>query len=281
MVVINIYLILSISLNLVMGFTGLLNLSHIALFGVGAYTSALMIMNGYSYLLSLLLAMLLPGVFAVLLMFATRKLKSDYLMLVTFGFSFLLYSIFISWTSLTRGPLGLNNIPKISFFDFTIYSTNQFLVFSTIMAIVSIIIIYNITKSSFGRLLQAVRDDEISLKLLGKNIELIKFKAMFISGLFAGLAGSLFAHYSQYIEPNSFWIVDLIFLLTVLIVGGLASNRGAVFGVIIIMILNESLRLLPIPSEILGPTRQIIYALILILILLYRPKGIFGRIDLK
>ena len=136
-------------------------------------------------------------------------------------------------------------------------------------------------KSPFGRLLQATRDDELGLKVLGKNTFKLKYKAMMISAFFAGIAGSLFAHYITYIEPNSFTLSELIFVLTIVIVGGLASLKGSVVSAFIIVMIPEALRFLSLPSAILGPMRQIVYALILLCILLFRPRGLFGRVDLE
>jgi branched-chain amino acid transport system permease protein len=104
---------------------------------------------------------------------------------------------------------------------------------------------------------------------------------MIISAFFAGIAGSLFAHYISYIDPSSFMLTEVILIFTIVIVGGIASIWGSVVSAAIIMIVPELLRFLNIPSSILGPARQIIYALILLIIILWRPKGLFGRVDLE
>jgi branched-chain amino acid transport system permease protein len=281
LVLVGIYIILAVSLNLALGYTGMLNLGHVAFFGIGAYTSALLTKAGVHFLIAFPLAGLFVTIFGYLLVLATNKLKGDYLALATLSFSFVVYSLLLNLTFLTRGPLGVAGIMKPEFFGLRILYPSQYLIFVVIIVTISVLIIHRIVKSPFGRLLQATRDDELGLKVLGKNTFKLKYKAMMISAFFAGIAGSLFAHYITYIEPNSFTLSELIFVLTIVIVGGLASLKGSVVSAFIIVIIPEALRFLSLPSAILGPMRQIVYALILLCILLFRPRGLFGRVDLE
>ena len=281
LVLVGIYIILAVSLNLALGYTGMLNLGHVAFFGIGAYTSALLTKAGVHFLIAFPLAGLFVTIFGYLLVLATNKLKGDYLALATLSFSFVVYSLLLNLTFLTRGPLGVSGIMKPEFFGLRILYPSQYLIFVAIIVTISVFIIHRIVKSPFGRLLQATRDDEIGLKVLGKNTFKLKYKAMMISAFFAGIAGSLFAHYITYIEPNSFTLSELIFVLTIVIVGGLASLKGSVVSAFIIVMIPEALRFLSLPSAILGPMRQIVYALILLCILLFRPRGLFGRVDLE
>jgi len=281
LIIILIYVILSVSLNLALGYSGLLNLGHVAFFGIGAYTSTLLTIAGVPFIASFVAAGLLAGVFGFVLVLATKKLKGDYLALATLGFSFVIYSLMLNWNSLTRGPLGIPGIPKPSFFGLAISSNVSYLIFVAIVCVLSLLIIYKIIKSPFGRLLEASRDDEIQLRVLGKNTIKLKTKAMVISAFFAGIAGSLFAHYITFIDPSSFYLSEIILILTIVIVGGIASFKGSVIAPFIILLIPEALRFFEMPSSILGPARQIIYALILILILMFRPRGLFGRVDLE
>ena len=281
LVLVGIYIILAVSLNLALGYTGMLNLGHVAFFGIGAYTSALLTKSGVHFLIAFPLAGLFVTIFGYFLVLATNKLKGDYLALATLSFSFVVYSLLLNLTFLTRGPLGVAGIMKPEFFGLRILYPSQYLIFVAIIVTISVFIIHRIVKSPFGRLLQATRDDELGLKVLGKNTFKLKYKAMMISAFFAGIAGSLFAHYITYIEPNSFTLSELIFVLTIVIVGGLASLKGSVVSAFIIVMIPEALRFLSLPSAILGPMRQIVYALILLCILLFRPRGLFGRVDLE
>ncbi len=280
LVLVAIYAIVAVSLNLALGYTGLLNLGHVAFFGIGAYTSALLTKAGVPFLAAFLAAGVVASIFSYLLFFATKKLKGDYLALATLGFTFVLYSLLLNVTFLTRGPLGIAGISKPAFAGIIISSIPSYLLFSGIMAVISILLLALIVKSPFGRVLQAIRDDEIGVRVLGKNTLAVKGKVMMISAFFAGIAGSLFAHYITFIEPGSFTLTEVVFVLTIVIVGGLASLRGSIIAAAILVVVPELLRFLDLPSSILGPSRQIIYALILLAILVFRPRGLLGKVDL-
>jgi branched-chain amino acid transport system permease protein len=281
LILIGIFLILAISLNLSIGYTGLLNLAHIAFFGIGAYTSALLTLAGLPWLISFLLAGVMAAFCSFILIFVTKKLKGDYLAITTLGFAFVAYSVFLNWTDLTRGPLGIPGIPKPRIFGLAILSNQAYLILVAVIAVLIYLLLSRLVTSRFGRVLEGVRDNEVGLSVLGKNVFKLKYQSMMIAAFCAGLAGSLYAHYITYIDPSTFYLDDLILVITIVIVGGLASLRGTALATFIILLVPEALRFVALPSSILGPTRRIIYALILILILLYKPRGIDGRVDLE
>jgi len=280
LILIGIYLILTLSLQLALGYTGLLNMGHIAFYAIGAYVSALFTLNGTPFILAILTAGIISAVFGVLLALPTNRLKGDYLALATLGFSFVIYAITLNWTSLTRGPLGLPGIPRPEIGGFAFSSNVSFLVLTAIVAGLTYFIIWKIVKSPFGRVLEATRDDELATKTLGKNTNKIKTIAMSTSAFFAGISGSLYAHYITFIDPSSFTILQLIPVISIVIIGGMASLRGTIIATIILVLLPEPLRFIGFPSSIVGPMRQIIYALILILILIFKPKGFYGKVEL-
>lgn len=279
-ILIGIYMILATSLNFAMGFTGLLNLGHIAFFGIGAYTSALLTMQGMPFLVAFFCAGLFAALFGLLLVLATRSLRGDYFGLATLGFGFVVYSVFLNWTGLTRGPLGIPGIPKPSFLLWSVQTNAEYFVLVGSITVLTLLFFWAVTSSPYGRVLEAVRDDEMAARVLGKDAQKLKCQAMGISAFCAGIAGSLFAHYITYIEPSSFFLSDIVLLLTITIVGGLASLRGSVLATVIILLLPEALRFADLPSSTMGPMRQMLYALLLVLILLYRPRGLCGRVDL-
>jgi len=281
LILIGIFLILAMSLNLSIGYTGLLNLAHIAFFGIGAYTSALLTLAGVPWLISFLLAGVMAALCSFILIFVTKKLKGDYLAITTLGFAFVTYSVFLNWTDLTRGPLGIPGIPKPRIFGLAILSNQAYLILVVVIAVIIYLFLYRLVTSRFGRVLEGVRDNEIGLAVLGKNIFRLKYQSMMIAAFCAGLAGSLYAHYITYIDPSTFYLDDLILVITIVIVGGLASLRGTALATFIILLVPEALRFVALPSSILGPARRIIYALILIIILLYKPRGIDGKVDLE
>ena len=282
LIFIGIFMLLSVSLNLVLGFTGLLNLGHVAFFGIGAYTSALLVRNfDAPFVAAFFAAGIVSSFFGFILMWATKKLKGDYLALATLGFGFVVYSLLLNLGFITRGPLGIPGIPKPNFFGINIASNTSYLILVAVIVTISILIMTKIVNSPFGRLLQASRDDELGLRILGKDTSRLKYKIMSVSAFFAGIAGSLFAHYISYIEPGNFYLTEIILILTIVIVGGLASIPGTIVSTFIIILIPEILRFVDLPSSIIGPGRQIIYALILIGMLIFKPRGLFGRIDLE
>ena len=281
LILIGIYLILALSLQITIGFSGLLNFGHIAFYAIGAYTSALLLLVGWPWWLSLISAGLVAMVAGFLLSWPTNKLKGDYLALATLGFSFVIYAVALNWTGLTRGPLGLPGIPRPEIFGITFSSNASFLILTVIIVLIPYVVMRRITISPFGRAMQAARDDELAARVLGKNTFKIKSISMAVSAFFAGLAGSLYASYITFIDPSSFTLLQLIPVLVIVIIGGLASLKGTIIATIILVLLPEPLRFIGFPSSIVGPMRQIIYALILLLILIYRPKGFYGKVELE
>lgn len=280
LILVGIYSILAVSLNLALGYTGLLNLGHVAFFGIGAYTSALLSLNGVPFLISFFAAGIIAGLFGLFLIFVTKKLKGDYLALATLGFAFIIYSLFLN-LKFTRGPLGLPGIPKPSIFGISFSSNLQYFILVLVIGMLVFYLFNKIAKSKVGKMFEALRCDELSLRILGKNTTKLKYYSMGISAFFAGLAGSLFAHYIGYIDPSTFYLMELITIVLMVIIGGLASIRGSFVGAFVIILIPEILRFFNLPSSILGPMRQIIYGVSLIVILWFKPKGIFGRADLE
>jgi branched-chain amino acid transport system permease protein len=273
-VLIGIYAILAMSLNLAMGFTGLLNIGHIAFYGIGAYTSALLVLRlGMPFWFALLLACVVAALFGLLLSIPTVRLRGDYLALATLGFAIIFEAVTKNWISLTKGPLGLAGIPRPAFFG----STFSYMLLVFAFVVITYIFISHLTKTPFGRVLKAIREDEIVAKALGKDTTRFKVIALAISAFFAGLAGGLYAHYISFIDPGTFSIMESILIISMVIVGGLGSIEGSIIGAVVLTLLPEPLRFLPLPSYVIGASRQIIYALLLVMMLLVRPGGFLGK----
>lgn len=281
LILVGIYAILAVALQLAMGFTGLFNLGHIAFYCVGAYISALLALAGWPFWFCFLSAGIGAMLFGFLLAIQTNKLKGDYLALATLGFSFVIYAIALNWTGLTRGPLGLPGIPKPSLFGFVFSDNLSFLILTFAVALISYFVIKKITSSPFGKVLEAIRDNELAVRILGKNTFKMKSYALGISAFFAGIAGSLYAHYITFIDPSSFTLLQLIPVIAIVIIGGLASLKGTIIATVVLVLLPEPLRFIGFPSSIVGPARQMIYALLLLLILIYKPKGFYGKIEFE
>ncbi len=269
------------SLNLALGYTGLINLGHVAFFGVGAYTSAVLTLAGFPFLTALLASGILAGLVGFFITKVTGRLRGDYFALATLGIALVARNIFQNWDSVTRGPLGIPGIPRPEIFGFTFQSNGEYLMLILAVTFVCVYLIHRIVSSPYGRLLEALRDDAIGLSALGKNIDRLKYQSMSISAGIAGVAGSMYAHYIMFIDPSTFFISDIVIMLTIVLVGGVASLRGSVIAAIIVVVLPELLRFLDFSPSVVGASRMIIYSLLLILILLFRPRGLFGKVDLS
>lgn len=271
----SIYVILALSFQIAIGFTGMINLGHIAFFGIGAYASALLTTEfGFPIWLGFIFAFLVSGAIGALIALPTNKIKGDYLALVTLGFGFIMDAVARNWIALTDGALGIKGIPRIFTFK------SLYLAFGVLMAALVYIVLKYVTKSRIGRMMQAIRDDELAASTLGKNTHLYKIFALGISASVAGIAGALYAHYITFIDPTIFNMNDMILMLAMVIIGGLASLEGAVLGAIVVFLLPEPLRFLGLPSTMIGPVRAMLFALILLLIMIYKPKGFLGKVDL-
>ena len=279
-ILIGIYMIISIMQNLTIGNLGLLSLGNIAFYGIGAYTSAILTLNGMSFFVAFIFAGFSGMLASLLMTYLMKKLKGDYYALGTMAFLFVVQSIFLNWTSVTRGALGIPGIGKPEIFGFVFDTLLSYLGLVFVVVMVTIVFVWLLLNSPFNLVMGSIRDNEMASKVIGNDTFKIKMQVMGIVGFFTGLAGSLYAHYITFIDPTSFMLTEAILVLTIVIVGGLGSLRGSIVGTIIIILIPEVLRFFDLPSSILGPMRQIIYSVILIAIVYYRPKGIFGEVDL-
>ncbi len=277
-ILISIYAILGLSLNLVVGFTGLLSVTQAAFYGIGAYATAILLVStGMNFFLAMFIGMIITGIIALVMGFVLSKFKDDYYALGSFGFNVIIYSIFLNWQSLTNGPLGIPGIPRPTLFGFTFSENAWFLVLSAGCAVAIYFICQFITKSSFGRVLKAIREDDKAIAVFGYRTLWYKLAIFVISAVMAAVAGSLFASYITFIDPSSFTLTESIFILAIVILGGLASNKGAIWGAVFLILLPEILRFVGFPDEIAAQMRQVVYGLILILLMLYRPQGLVGE----
>lgn len=270
------YALLAQSMNLYLGFTGILALCHIAFYGIGAYTSALLVMNGEPYWLAFLAAGIFPAVLSIFLALTSIRLKADYLGIATLGFAQIVSSILQNWDSVTRGALGLAGIPKPVILGITLNDKFSYFIFTALITAVLMFLMFRVLKSPFGKVLETIRDDEVASASLGKNTVAYKLTAFALGAMIAGFAGSLYAHFITFIDPASFVINELSLILVITVVGGLGTFRGPFLGVLAIMLLSEPLRFFPLPSEYLGPLRLWIYSLLFILTLRFVPRGLGG-----
>lgn len=277
-ILVSIYAILGLSLNLVVGFTGLLSVTQAAFYGIGAYVTAILLTSlGMNFFLALIIGMVITGVCSLLIGFVLSKFKDDYYALGSFGFNVIIYSIFLNWQALTRGPLGIPGISRPSIFGFTFSNNLSFLILSVVFVLIVFGICHFISKSSFGRVLKAIREDEEAISVFGYHTLWYKLAIFVVGAMLASVAGSLFASYITFIDPSSFSLTESIFILAIIILGGLASNKGSVWGAVFLILLPEILRFVGFPDDIAAQMRQVVYGVVLILLMLYRPQGLVGE----
>ncbi len=273
-----IYVPLAVSLNLVVGYTGLLSVTHAAFYGVGAYATTLLMVNfGWSFIPAVIVAMLFSGLLATIFGLILSRFRDDYYALVSFGFNIIVYSILLNWESLTRGPLGIPGIPRPEMFGFVFGSNFSFLLLSLALALGIYLISTGIVHSSFGRVLKGIREDEKVLKIFGYQTELFKLVIFGLTAMMAGLAGGLFATYITFIDPSTFGLNESIFILAIIILGGMANLRGSVVGALFLILLPEILRFVGFPTDIAAQMRQVVYGALLVGLMLYRPQGLLGE----
>jgi len=275
---INIYLILSISLNVLVGYTGLLSLCHAAFYGIGAYISALLMTKlGISFFIALPIAIIGAMILSLIVSAPSVRLKGDFFILTTLAFQIISFYILYNWIGLTQGPYGIRGIPSPIIFGHSISGPVNYFFFSLIIALLCLGAVGIVLKAPFGQVLKAIREDEVFAQSLGKNITKFKIQAFIIASGLAAVAGVLFAHYVTYIDPTSFSFDEAIFLLSIIIIGGVGNIKGPIVGVVLLLVIPEILRFIGIPDTVAPNIRQIIYGLLLILFMYFRPQGIAGN----
>jgi branched-chain amino acid transport system permease protein len=278
LILIGIYTILSVSLNLIVGYTGLLSIAHAAFYGVGAYIAALMALNLHSpFLVNIVCAVILSGLLGVLVGIPSLQVRDDYFVIATFAFQVIIFSVLNNWVSFTGGPMGLPGIPQPTVFGVTISSHFGFLLLVGFFCALTLWITGRIVRSPFGRVLKAIREDEVFAQTAGKNVAAHKVLVFMIGAGMAAVAGVLYAHYISFIDPTSFTVMESIFILTIVIIGGAGSMWGPVLGAVVLVVLPELLRFVGLPSAVAANLRQIIYGGLLVAMMMWRPQGLLGE----
>ncbi len=268
------YTMLSQSLNLSAGFAGLISLTHAGFYGIGAYTTAILsTYYGFSFWPSIPLAMLISGFIAFIVSLIALRTVDDYFIICTLGIQVILFSIMNNWMELTRGPLGIPGIPSIQLFGFSVESKTSFPLLSLLFVLLIWFVLRNISRSGFGKTLTAISEDEIYSQSIGKNVYLSKTVSFTLSAMLVAIPGTLYAHYISYIDPTSFTVNESIFVLSIVIIGGLGNLSGSFFASAFLVLLPEALRFVGMPDSIAANMRQIIYGLILVMVMMTGKNG--------
>lgn len=270
-----VYSIIAIGLNLITGVTGQISLGHAAFWAIGAYTTAYITTTlGLSFWISLPLSILVAGAIGIIVGYFTLHLQGPYLAMATIGIGEITHQVLINWTSFSGGPSGVFGIPTISIFGFEINSEFRFYFFSLLFLVLVYSICKAIVNSRYGRSAIAIRENENAARAVGVNSTKVKILVFGVSTAIAGLAGALYAPWVNYISPENFTFAESLLFLTMIMMGGMGSIPASIVGTTAIVAMSELLR------EV-EQYRLIIYALIIILVIVFFPKGIIGMIPEK
>ncbi|HUX12912.1 MAG TPA: branched-chain amino acid ABC transporter permease [Spirochaetia bacterium] len=288
-----IYVVLAVSLNLVNGFTGLFSLGHAGFMAVGAYVSALLTMTpdqkemnfflapivpwlhdiSLPFLPALLIAGLVAALSGVLVGAPVLRLRDDYLAIATLGFAEIIRVVITNVQTVTNGALGLKGLPK--------YATT-FWVWGA--AAVSVLFMVFLIRSSYGRAIKAVRDDEIAAEAMGINVFRVKLASFTASSFMAGVGGALLGHVLTTIDPKMFTFLLTFNILLIVVIGGNGSITGSVIAAIGVTVLMELLRFLDGPMNLLifktdglPGLRMVVFSIMLMAMVIYRQRGLMGN----
>ena len=281
-ILIGVYLILAESLNLIAGYTGMLSIAHAAFYGVGAYVAALMASKLNSpFAVNVICAMIICGLLGGLLGIPSLRIKGHYFVIATFAFQVIAFSVLNNWVSFTGGPMGLPGIPQPVICGWKISSNIEFLLLVGFFAVLTVWICHRIVKSPFGRVLMAIREDEVFALAAGKNVAVYKVVVFIVGSGMAAIAGALYAHYISFIDPTSFTVMESIFIISIVIIGGAGSLWGPVIGAVVLVMLPEALRFIGLPSSLAANIRQVLYGGLLVAFMMWRPQGLVGKFGFR
>jgi branched-chain amino acid transport system permease protein len=288
--VVVIYVVLASGLNIVVGFTGLLDLGYVAFYAIGAYYTAIMFslvlktqfgvdIDAYWWLtwVNLLVGGLLASVAGVLIGYPTLRVRGDYLAIMTLAFGEIIRIVASNWVGLTRGPSGIPGIPKPEFFGYQFRSQMSLYFLGLALAVVSLWVISRIVRSRIGRAWTAVREDEVAAEAMGIHTRRYKLLSYATGAFFAGVMGVFFGHYLNYISPSSFMLMESFLILSLVVLGGMGNIWGPVLGAIIWISLQEWLRDFSF-VQAHPETRGIAMGLVLVLLMVFRPQGLLGSV---
>lgn len=274
------YAIIAVALGLLMGFAGQISLGHAAFYGVGAYTSAVLTTSlGLNPWVSLIFSMLIPALIAFIIGFTMSRLSGYYLAMATLAFGIVVNVLLVEWKSVTGGASGLYNIPKIELFGFVFKQGISYFYLVWVVAFIIVVLSLNIINSRIGRALRSIHGSEIAANAMGVDVGKYKMQVFILGAVFTGIAGWLMAHMSYSITPTSFTLDASITFLAMVVLGGSSSIWGAVIGSVLITCISILVKVLGEHfSFITSDFEHVLYGLILMLVVIFLPKGLFPSV---
>jgi branched-chain amino acid transport system permease protein len=292
LVYLSIYGILAMSLNLVVGYAGMLTLAHAAYFAFGGYTYAILTLKtGLGFLPAVALAMLLTALLSLAISLPSWRLHGDFFVLGSLAVQGVLFNVLRNWgdtnaplgtlRNLTNGPYGISGIAKPAILGVQLDTTFSIAALAVVCAAGCAVICRRLGASPWGRLLKCIRDDELAARSLAKNTRLAKLEVFAISCALAGVAGAIYAGYVTYIDPSSASLDQSILLLSMVLVGGVGNFRGPLIGAAVLVATPEILRFLALPTATAASLRLLFYAVLLVVFTHLRPQGLAGEYRLR
>ncbi|MET0765206.1 MAG: branched-chain amino acid ABC transporter ATP-binding protein/permease [Blastococcus sp.] len=271
-----IFVLLGLSFNLLMGYAGLFSVAHGAFFGLGAYTTGILLKEyEWEFLPSMVVAFLLCGLISLLLGAAAGRVSDIYLVIVTLAFQVAAVAVF-SNLDLTGGAGGLVGIKRPTVFGYELTSP-EVIVLIWVVTIVATVALWALVRSPFGRGLEALREDELAARSLGKATSTTKVKVFALSSAIAGVAGSLLAVHLRYISPAEFTLERSVEILSLTIIGGMAAFWGPWIGAAVVVLVPQALSFLALPGSVIGAVNALLFSILVLLFLRFRPQGLAGR----
>lgn len=265
------YACLTLSLNLIIGWSGQFSLGHVCFYGMGAYITTLLVINfRMNFFLATIVSVVFTTTFSILLCYPTLKLRGDYIAVITLGFGEVFRLFLTNAVSITKGPAGIPGIPSPEIFGFVIKGKTAYFYFAAILLILFTIFMKRLNNSGFGMAMLTVNEDDIAATAIGLNVVKYKLWAFGIGGGMAALMGSFYAVYMGMISPTSFAYAESIKMVSMVVLGGMGSIQGSILGAFILAALPEVLRAF---SEY----RMVIYGAAMVLMMIFRPEGIWSR----
>lgn len=275
-----IYALMALGQNLITGYTGMLSLCQAGFFAIGSYATAILSVNfGLSFWLTVPVGILVSAVCGILIGLPTLRLKGDYLAIATLGFNEIVRNVIMNWDSLTNGPMGIRGIKKISIFGFEInpYSKVGFLILLWIVVLIAYFLFRRLARSRMGRALVAIREDEIAAQSMGINVTKYKVWSFALGASIAGVAGSFLAAFVLSVTPSTYTFMVSIMVLCMVVLGGMGNFGASILGAFIIQLISYLPQLTGLSSVIPAQFKQVLFGLILVVMMIWRPQGILGQ----
>jgi len=271
----SIFAIVALSLNVLTGAAGIVSLATGAFFGLGAYTTAILCKAGAPSLVAQLTGVAIAAVLSAVIALPALRVRGVFLLLVTIAVQIIFTVVAQSWISVTGGDAGISRIPPYSPFGVPLRGVS-FLLVCVVMVIAMYIFCRFLMSSPFGAVLRGLRDDETGCAALGKHVGAAKVTAFAVSGGGAAFAGSLYAHYTAFVDPFSFDLSVSILMFLIVVLGGAGTANGPLLGVLILTLLPEVFKFLPLPPGVAAAVRQLLYGVLLVAVMYFRPQGILS-----